>query len=154
MLKHRKIKRNPKICELVKLIVPYYHLNDIPINAVTYDQRNYFQTQNSENSWLCFDFKDHRVFLTNYTIMSYKTDKENHPKKWSIEGSNDGQNWTVIDEEEECRFLNGASRVYTFSIPNENQQDFRFIRIIQTGENWAGHHHLLFDSIEFYGVLF
>ena len=128
--------------------------NDVPIHAVSFNQSCCFQTNNIENSFLRFDFKEHRVFPTNYTILSYAREKENHPKNWVIEGSNDGQHWAILDEEKDCTFLNGNSRVYTFSIQNENMQEFRYLQIRQNGENCAGQHHLLFNSIEFYGDYF
>ncbi len=48
-------------------------------------------------SWVILDFKDDESYvLDNYTITYANDDKSRAPKDWTVEGSNDGESWTVI----------------------------------------------------------
>lgn len=117
---------------------------------------NEFYTSNSPNSWICFEFKNHKIIPSGYTIRSYKNKaNQYHLKDWIIEGSIDKKNWTKIDERKDCSFLNGSNFVHTFSISEKREftQCFNFIRIHQTGTNWSNDNYLEFSSIEFYGEL-
>ncbi|KAK8838963.1 hypothetical protein M9Y10_032423 [Tritrichomonas musculus] len=119
------------------------------------DLNNYFHTQSAPNSWICFEFKKHRVIPTHYTIRSEKSNGVNgyHLKSWNIEGSNDNQNWTPIDEEKDNGSLNGSNYVNTFAI--QNNKDFKYIRLMLTGPDWfsTNDYTILLNSIEFYGQL-
>ncbi|KAK8897750.1 hypothetical protein M9Y10_015715 [Tritrichomonas musculus] len=57
-------------------------------------------TNDEENSWLKYDFKNRKVRPTHYSIRS-KPDRPGsaHPMNWVIEGSNsdNDEDWTVID---------------------------------------------------------
>lgn len=67
-----------------------------------------------------------------------------------IESSNDGKDWTIIDEHKDCPTLNGDRVTGTFSV---QQNDFsRYVRLRQTGKPWGGD-NLWFYYIEFYGFL-
>lgn len=127
-----------------------------PINSILYeDETRYFLSGSHKNSWLCFDFKKHRIIPTNYTIRSFHAlpNEGAHPKSWVIEGSNDNHDWTILDKQKDCPLLNGMNLVHTFSIENPEEKDFRFIRIRQTMCNWVFSDCLCIDSIEFYGYL-
>lgn len=118
------------------------------------DPTKNFYTDNLQNSWICFEFKKRKIIPLNYTIRTYNwTSNVSHLKSWVIEGSNDNSNWLVVDEEIDCPFLNGKSFVHTFNINNEQNKPFKYLRIRQTGPNWANYNFLKFDSIEFYGTL-
>ena len=46
-----------------------YGSNYNPTNSILYESReNIFCSENKPNSWICFDFKDHFVIPTDYTI--------------------------------------------------------------------------------------
>lgn len=119
---------------------------------------NEFRTSNSSNSWICFEFKKHRIIPSNYTIKSSQYDANDyHLKSWAIEGSADGSNWIQIDQQNNCSLLNGKHFVHTFSVSkiNENVQSFKFIRIRATGPSWKSNDNkdnsLQICAIEFYG---
>ena len=137
-------------------ITASYNFYDMK-NVVTYDDdiMKFFHSRNDPNSWICFDFKDHKIIPTNYSI---KTDSRNqdelyHLKSWVIEGSNDSNNWEIIDEQNNCSYLNGRFNVHTFYINNKERKEFRYIRLKQTGKNWHGDDHLIFNSFEIFGDL-
>lgn len=154
------IKNNSKINILDEINITASSSNnhkiDGPQNAILFDdQSKDFRAINSGDVWICFDFKYHTIIPSNYTIRSYGFGIDfPHPKSWVIEGSNDNNNWMVIDEQRNCPFLNGSNLIHTFTIQDQKQEKFQFIRLRLTGPNWNDSHQLSFDSIEFYGKLF
>ena len=107
-----------------------------------------------QNNWICFDFRKHRVVPTDYTIRSAIWDaNDTHPRNWVIEGSNDDISWTIIDEENDCPFLNGKNVVHTFRMNRPNLKEFQYIRMKITGPDWRNSFYLGIDSFEIYGKL-
>lgn len=119
------------------------------------DQSKTFYSRDEENSWICFDFNEHRIIPSHYTIGSRNWGRNsNHPKSWVIEGSEDNEKWDKIDEEIDCSFLNGKSLVHSFEMNNQINKKFKFIRMRSTGPDWRGKNVLAFESFEIYGKLF
>lgn len=112
-----------------------------------------------QNSWICFEFINHFIIPTHYTLKSEKSDGVNgdHPKSWVIEvsnNSNDSNGWITIDTQTNNSSLNGSNYVHTFSIKNKVTDRYKFIRLRQTDKNFHGNNLLLLDSIEFYGQIY
>ena len=65
------------------------------------------------------DFKQRKVQLCGYSIMSYD-DPINyaHLKNWKLEGSNDENNWITIDKRENNFDLNDKFKIAHFQILN------------------------------------
>ncbi|KAK8876163.1 hypothetical protein M9Y10_006352 [Tritrichomonas musculus] len=126
-----------------------------PMTVFRYEEKgNWLYTRDSKNSWFCFEFKKHEIIPTNYTIRTINNkNNTSHLKSWVIEGSKDNNKWTTLDEENDSPYLYGSYFSHTFSIQNETQESFRFIRIRQTGPNWINGHTLLLNHVEFYGLL-
>ena len=126
-----------------------------PKNVALYDNLyQYFHSKDIENSWICLDFKDHRISPSSYQIKSYPYNQnDQHPKSWVIEVSNDSENWYVVDENVNCSYLNDRSVTHTFKIKNETIHTFRFLRMRLTGPNWLGKNSLAIGSFEVYGTL-
>lgn len=113
-----------------------------------------------EENWLLFDFKEnHKIFLTAYTIRSGGS---SHPKGWLIEGSNDQNSWTKIDEVHNCFLLNSPRATHTFKIEKLNlepeiKSGFRYIRFTQL-ENMSPKierkYRINLKAIEFFGNYF
>ena len=131
-----------------------------PFDLLQYeDKGNCFQTRNSPNSWICFEFKNHQVIPSDYIIRSFNGENCYHPKTWKFEGSTDKQNWIPLDSRTNNDKLRGASRVHLFHISSNERKDegFKYLRLQQTGPNWCNNndsfHYLLMNSIEFYGKI-
>ena len=127
-----------------------------PKNLVNYqnnEQNNYQSKNDNQDIYVCFDLKDRRIQMTSYSIKSYAAGQNwHHLKNWKIEVSNDGNEWTTIDEHKNDSTLNGDRAIGTFKIQQETQF-YRFIRLHQTGKNWANGNLICFYCIEFYGKL-
>jgi hypothetical protein len=108
-----------------------------------------FATPNSENSWICIDFKARVVRPTHYSIRTRTDGSGQQLRSWALEGSNDNKEWIVLDTRQDNHELKGTGCVKTFSV--ENPSTVRWIRIRQTGPNKDRNHHLILKSLEFFG---
>lgn len=131
----------------------HYH----PKNLVDYEKKNYYDSKDDENTYICFDFKERSIQLTSYSIESENSDAyTGHLKNWIIEVSNDGKNWIEIDRHVNDGSLNGPSIVGTFKIRKSLDDFYQYVRLLQTGNTWypyGNHNQFYFPLIEFYGKL-
>lgn len=127
----------------------------IPQNAVIYNRKVTFQSREDDKiSWICFDFKEHRVIPSDYLLKSYGCSPGmNHPKTWIIEGSNDNVSWDTLDTQDNCPHLNGNNLVHSFKIQKNQNKEYKYIRMSLTGKNWNNETCLRFESFEIYGSL-
>lgn len=158
ILNHLRKKSNGNIENEVNITASSIYNNDArhqPRNVVCYENNgNEFYSKNQEGNWLCFDFKEHRIIPTDYTIKSYDC-IENYrcTKSWVIEISNDNENWEVIDEENNCSYVNGKLRMHTFHIQKPPNKESRYIRIKSTSQCWNGEYYFNIGKFEIYGTL-
>jgi hypothetical protein len=58
-----------------------------------------FDSQDLPDQWVCYDFGTMRLTATHYTIRTTGAGERGpHLKSWAIEGSVDGQQWTVLED--------------------------------------------------------
>ena len=83
-----------------------------------------------------FDFCERRVNLESYTMRSCKNgpNVSCKAKSWRIVGSNDHENWSVLDRQIDCAELNGKYKQHRFEC-NKNDGYYRYIRYIQE-DSW------------------
>lgn len=103
-------------------------------------------------NWVQFDFIDHQLSLTGYTIRSGGS---SHPKSWTICGSNDETNWEDIDSIQDCQTLNGPRKTQTFQCSSPSKP-YRYIRYVQS-DNQSPKPERKFrinmKAIEFFGTI-
>jgi hypothetical protein len=74
-----------------------------------------FSSKDKVNQWVQWDFHDHRVNPTHYSIHTH-----NSPctgpflKSWVIEGSTDGSDWRELDRQTNNNDLNGSHLIRSF----------------------------------------
>jgi hypothetical protein len=122
---------------------------NLPFQVANHGWNNNWCSYNEPNSWICFDFKDRSVALNRYTLKSNPY-ADSDFVSWVIEGSNDGSNWTTLDERN-TRDLNGPGIVKTYLCSNDCSEFFHYIRMRQTGRNSINHDRLTLTNIEFFG---
>lgn len=122
-----------------------------PKNLLHPEGREIYNSNGSTTAWVCFDFKDMKVKLSNYTIKSCHWSKNiGHIRSWVIEVSDDNSSWTTIDQHTDCQDLNGTYLIKTYEVqPNKYS---RYIRFRHTGSIWGGCPYG-FKAMEFYGNL-
>lgn len=121
------------------------------------DCTHYFETNNIENSWLQYDFKNQKVHPTHYTIRTRHDGGKgnNHPKKWDIEGSNDGNKWITLDSRQDITCLDDKNAIHTFDIQSsqQNNEFYQFLRIRFTGLNTANNNYTALSALEYFGTI-
>lgn len=131
-----------------------YSSINCPLNVFSNEDRKYYRSFNEPNSWICFEFKKHRITPSYYTIMSANEFKDgSHPKSWVIEGSINSNAWEVLDDQKNCSYLNGRNKIYTVKINNESSKEFKYIRMRMTGQSWYNDNCLQLHSFEIFGRL-
>lgn len=115
-----------------------------------YNANDYYSSNNSENSWICFDFKDKRIIPSNYQIKSYDDGTpSDYPKSWIIEGLNENGEWENLSTVNDCSYLNGRCLSHIFAVTNPNQ-----IRMTHKGKNWWSNKILQINCFELYGKFY
>lgn len=108
------------------------------------------------NGYIIFDFKNIQANIEKYyfSMPTSKTGQSGcRPKTWLIEGSNDKQNWTVIDRRNNDTSLHSYEASNTFKT-QKNNDFYRFIRIQSIeSSNGSSDHRILLSEIEFYGEI-
>jgi hypothetical protein len=111
-----------------------------------------FISKDQPDQWVCYDFGDRTVRPTHYTIRSdFTGPNRNDLKDWVVEGSVDGEGWTLLDERKDNAELygKGVRRRFEISIVVE----VRMFRLRQTGLNHCRRHALILSAIEIFGDL-
>lgn len=118
--------------------------------------KTYFRSDDQQNAWLMFDFKEKKIHPTHYSIRTKPTGKDGeHAKNWVVEASNDNKNWIKLDEKKDETALNDESAFHTFQIQEKIRPDqyFQYIRIRQTGTNCDGDFYFNIACLEYFGSL-
>lgn len=123
------------------------------VAADLFDLQSCFHSRNELGSTLTYDFKDFRVTPTCYSIRTNPWGGKGHYHlmNWDIEGSNDGENWFLLDRRVDERSLDMMNNENTFQcnkiLMNKNDANnvgknedkivmsFRYLRIRNTGAN-------------------
>jgi hypothetical protein len=120
-------------------------------NIADLEANSYFHCANAENMSVCYDFKNMKVVLTDYSIRSrYDTDVPNL-KSWVIALSNTGDDWTEADWRENRDDLCPRNVVRSFSVSRPSTG--RYVRLRQIGPNNSGHFRTLISGFELFGAL-
>ena len=119
-----------------------------PDVVADFDSTDFWVSENSPDSWIAFDFKEHMINLTSYTI---RGDNTGSLCNWVIEGSNNMVKWNEIDRHESCNDLNGLYASKTYHV-NTNQK-YRYIRLRQIGPDINNENYLTLCCLEFFGSL-
>lgn len=124
-----------------------------PRNLIGLSSNSYFQSNPGDNNfWVCFDFKEREIEVSNYSIRSC-ADYDGHLRSWVIEISNNNKSWKKIDEHDNYSELRGSNITKSFEVrPNHFA---RYCRLRQTSECWGSENRytLRLQNIEFYGKL-
>jgi hypothetical protein len=122
-------------------------------DVVNYRSDIHWDTNNVLNSWIQFDFKDRIVSVTHYALKSREEDSH-HPLQWTLNGSMDGQTWTILDIQN-TQELRGSSKTSIFRCNDGSSGShfYRYIRLLQTGKNSSGYDFLVLSNAEFFGLM-
>lgn len=109
--------------------------------------RHWF-TESDGNAWVLIEFTELYIQPTDYGIWSHGG--ASTLRNWCFQGSNDRQSWVILsnhrdDETIRDPFSSGEWPINTNGF-------FKYFRILQTGNNWAGNRWLYLMKVEIWGV--
>jgi hypothetical protein len=139
-------KQSGNVQVTVKVTITSKSVSDDPMyalqNVADLSSDSEFWSKNEPGQWVCWDFGTLTVHPTHYTL------KTGSLKSWILEGSADGNRWTMIDQQTDNQELKDA-KIASFAI--SKPADFRFIRLTQVGKNRTGGAILRLTAVEFFG---
>jgi hypothetical protein len=107
------------------------------MNATNCDFNSVFCSPDAPNQWLRYSFDGRARFVTSYVIESCPFGIGSiHPRSWTLEGSDDCNEWSVLDTRRESDVLNGPSVLGNFGV--DRPGSFNHFRLRQTGPNHSG----------------
>ncbi|SEL81302.1 F5/8 type C domain-containing protein [Paenibacillus sp. cl141a] len=97
----------------------------------------------AKTQWLSYRFPTPKV-ISKYTISFAHTSVDTAPKSWTFEGSNDANNWTILDTRtDETNWAQYSTREYVFY----NKKAYMYYRIY-VSENNGGLYQIYISEIE------
>jgi hypothetical protein len=114
-------------------------------NVADLTQDSEFKSKNEPGQWVCWDFRDARVHATGYTASAYAL------RTWIIEGSLDGNTWTVVDRHADNQDFRSGWKTASFAV--SKPAEFRYVRLTQTAKDHSEANHLHLRAVEFFGTL-
>lgn len=122
-------------------------------NAIDFDSNSYYQASTPRNEWIQFDFKEKKVCLSSYTIKARDDANVGSPQHFVIEGSDNGLDWIVLDNQN-TTLLTNRNSIHNFEVNQKQSGFYRFLRLRQTGNNIGnGKNNLTITAFEFFGSL-
>ena len=108
--------------------------------------------EGQKNAYILFDFHQMRVTVKAYTIVScYCIEPGCEPKSWEILGSEDMENWYVLDKVTDSDELVGRYKKNTFTCKGE-MANVRYIKYVQL-QNHFNNSIIHLSGFEFFGTL-
>ena len=154
---HTQPWRNPADAHLVALSSSPMLEASAPLSSIVGHEVVRCVTQPRQGSWMCVDLLDKALLLTAYTLRHYSSWDTEALRHWRLEGSADGERWTLLREHTNDDSLDAKGKAVTWMIDVNAPgcaRAYRMFRITQTGENSNKHHYLACSGWEMYGQLY
>jgi hypothetical protein len=157
IITHLRQKHNGDLCDLgiIAVTASSEHIAHwVGRNCIDHNSTKGFCSQSKADQWLQLDFKDSRIRVTHYSILSRREwgKATYHPMSWAVAVSEDGQSWSIVDHVERDDHLNGSGLEHTFAITTPTIG--RYFRLRQTGPTADGYHYFTFVNLELFGRFF
>jgi hypothetical protein len=105
----------------------FYNSTYAPWNAFDKDSTRYWQANDPLPNWLKYFFgSGNGIVATKYSIKAPTNSEYIYtPKSWTVEGSNNDQDWFPLDNQENITFTQGEEKEFTFS----NSVKYEYFRL-------------------------
>jgi len=107
-------------------------------------------TKPLKHAWVIIDFHDYAIRPTRYTLRHYNSWDTEALRNWRLEGSLDGEKWTVLREHHNDESLRFKGQSYTWLLRNVTGYYSQF-RLFQFDKNSNNHYYLALSGFEIYG---
>jgi hypothetical protein len=115
--------------------------------AVDFDPSPSFRSTSEPGQWICWDFQDMRVRVTDYTI------KTSNLRSWVVESSEDGEHWREMDRQTDDQNFRRSNAWAKASFVVSSPTECRLVRLTQTDKGHKGSDSLELFAVEFFGTL-
>ena len=97
------------------------------------DQTKWLTAGGNATGWIQFDFSEEDAFAVDGLTMTSANDGESRtPKNWTLQGSNDGASWTIVDTQtDETGWSTFETRSYSFT----NTTAYKMYKLNVTANN-------------------
>ena len=128
----------------------YVSFDKNPLTVIDYDNKtSRLETNRNADNFFKITFKESKLLINAYRIRSGNTGvNSSHLKNWSLYGSNDEQNWVLLDRKENNAALNGPYFTHIFKIKNP-QGPFSSFKINET-DSWCLFKKMMFGEFDVY----
>jgi hypothetical protein len=135
---------------LVKVAASSSYEDYSPENVLDWGSQNFWLSRDQPNNWISFDLCGKSFIVKALAIYTLN---QGLPRHWTLEGSNDGRQWTDIhDSDNDARFDTEESSIVPLDI--QNALPFKHFRLLSKANWWFDSlNGFGFASIEFFGVL-
>ncbi|OHT08255.1 hypothetical protein TRFO_23261 [Tritrichomonas foetus] len=143
-----------KISSIIKVSSSPFNPQNPPENAIDFakEDSKYFESNDQEGSWIMLDFGKMRVSVTHYALKTWFWGPNfQHLKSWTLEGSDDGNEWAELDSRDNEDSLNDALAFRRFKC--QINVSCRYIRLRSTDTDHSGTNLLILNTFELYGRL-
>lgn len=123
-----------------------------PQSIVSGKTDDWFGTMEAAGSYVIVKLNWDKATLTGYSLMTHKESGKGHMNNWSLSGSNDGENWTVIDKQVFNSVLNSPGKSAYFEI-KDCKEGYKYFMLTQDRANPLGYFALSITQIELFGTL-
>lgn len=112
----------------------------------------YCVTNDIDRGEFIIDFKDKRIQLEGYSLKAHSSSFVNghFMKSWKIEGSNDKNEWTTVDEQKSDSLRANLAEGFWQC---KRSPPFRFFKIRMTERNTSNYYRMGLHAIEFFGFI-
>jgi hypothetical protein len=69
-----------------------------PENILDYNDSWWWISEDKPSSWFCITIHSKKILLSRYFFRSFRKIEAKHPQSWQLFGSNDNENWTLLNE--------------------------------------------------------
>ena len=109
-------------------------------------------SENQADSYFQVHLLTKKADIHAYTIKTYNSEKgTTHLKSWKIEVSENGYDWRVLDQVQNCEELNAPSAIFSKNVSPLGAHSY--IRITMTDKNWFGTNCMCLENFEIFGNL-
>lgn len=145
---------NPARRSYIKLSSSSHTIKSSLAGIVETNWDDFILTGSKDNHHIMIDFKTHKVDLSRYSLQTGQRPKGvDHLKSWKLEGSNDKENFALLDSHKDSQELNGSRNVF-LSNPIKCQEPYRYLRLTMLDKNWSGKRKLFLQRFEIFGKIY
>jgi hypothetical protein len=149
----REFSKDPVALGIVRVIPHPCEDGIVPAEYVVGTENTFgYMSAPVEGSGIIVVFPGLQVTVEAYTIESARLNPGNdHMKTWRLLGSNDGNEWTVIDEQTNTTELNGPLQRGTYHVAEPHH--WKVIMLKQHERNHRGNWNICLNHFEIFGSL-